>query len=155
MRFITQILSSRQIHRASGHVVWQWIPPSPIGCRLTEVRQIELVRNWAKVKTLILSGVPVHDSDVSILLEMPQLEILSLEGSNVTDLGLTVIAGLPALQIVNVIGTCVTERAAATFRKHHPNCLVAWAPADLTDTTDYPWSTAGRLKLEGQSALVS
>jgi hypothetical protein len=60
------------------------------------------------------------DTELPLLVALPQLRVLDLDGSAVTDVGLEHLLKLPQLQEVSLRQTRVTAGAAAAFKDRHP-----------------------------------
>lgn len=83
-------------------------------------RELQLLRKFYGIRSLILVNSRVSDASAEILVGMRELRVLRLEGTEISDRTLARLADLPRLEEIDVMGTRVTLDGVRAFQRHNP-----------------------------------
>ena len=127
----------------------------------------KVIRNdEGAIRSIVLTDLPVSDSALLPLRDLPDLEVLSLTGTRITNTGMTHLTGLErltylfmnntdvtdqgllaladsvALRYISLDNTSVTSKGVEEFRKLSPGTVVQHSPRQATlEQLATPWYT--------------
>lgn len=95
----------QQIERLGGHGVWE-----------------------SDMVVVSLAGAGIHDDDLTVFADFPDVQILDLSGNSLTDACFRYLSDIIALETLILIDTNVSEEGVAEFSAAHPRIDIQLEP---------------------------